>query len=105
MTPRRWTAVCFAVVLLAYVAFRIVGRPGTWLLVDDGTGGPVLIGGLIQIGLWVVACLLVLRLSLRVAYLRVFEALGLVVGAAQGYLFGFLAALPMLLVLPVARPL
>jgi membrane protease YdiL (CAAX protease family) len=105
MTPRRWTAVLFAVVLLAYLAFRLLGRPGTWQLAADDTTGLVWTEGLIKIGLWVVPCLLVLRVTLRVGYAGVFDALGLGGGAARGYLFGLIATVPMLLVLPLERPL
>jgi membrane protease YdiL (CAAX protease family) len=93
MTQGRWAAVCFALVCLLYLAFRMTGE---WAEAQEGV---------VKVLLWAVPCVAVIRLHQRVGYRAVLEQLGLGGGVARGYFFGLVATLPMLLVLQVAGPL
>jgi membrane protease YdiL (CAAX protease family) len=92
MTRRQWAVALFAIVLVGYLAFRVIDTD-SWPLESAPAEG------LLKVGLWVVPCLLILRFRERVGYRGVWAMLGLGRGLARGYLFGLVATLPMLVVL------
>ena len=87
MTPVRRTALAFGLVLVAYVAFRLIGEP-------------VELEGVVRLGFWVGPSIFVLALMGPGTPNYEIRALGLKSSPAVGYAFGLLAALPTMVALP-----
>lgn len=104
MVSRLRPVLALAVVIAAYAAFRVLGQPGrlpfepAWADVTEGA---------LKMGLWVLPSALVLRALGASSYGEVLAELSLRGGAfraGRGYAFGFLASLPMLVILPFGMP-
>jgi hypothetical protein len=91
----------FAVVIAAYLAFRVIGQPGR---LPFGAAWADVTEGALKILLWVVPCALALRAMGARTYGAVLNELALGREAWRGYGFGLVASLPMLVILPLGMP-
>jgi membrane protease YdiL (CAAX protease family) len=89
------SVVLFTTTAVLYLAFKVLGQEQN---LPSGRVWMDLSEGLLKLGLWVVPCVVALRVAGAASFRDVWRRLGFTGSVLTGYGFGFIATLPMLAV-------